>query len=51
MKKKKKKKDILAFIGQVYQTVRLNGLTYLYEIFNLLINESGMGFVKVMYGR
>ena len=30
MKKKRRKKDIVAFIGQVYQTVRLNGLNYLY---------------------
>ena len=50
MKRKEKKKDIVAFIGQVYQAVRLNGLTYFTEIFNLLINESDMGFVKVMYG-
>ena len=50
MKKKRRKKDILAFIGQVYQTVRLNGLSYFTRIFNLLINESDMGFVKVMYG-
>ena len=27
---KKRKKDIVAFIGQVYQAVRLNGLNYLY---------------------
>ncbi len=30
MKKKRRKKDIVAFIGQVYQAVRLNGLNYLY---------------------
>ena len=29
--------------------IKQNGLTYLYEIFNLLINGSGMGFVKMMY--
>ena len=30
MKKKRRKKDIVACIGQVYQAVRLNGLNYLY---------------------